>query len=77
MKKQELIVPHLNEYELTAKRLGTVQTLRFLDKDDIDAMYGAIFRILDKAKKDKLWAKGHITLTNKTTNEIIKEMKEK
>ena len=77
MKKQELTVPHLNEYELTAKRLGTVQTLRFLDKDDIDAMYGAIFRILDKAKKDKLWSKGHITLTNKTTNEIIKEMKEK
>ena len=77
MKKQELTVPHLNEYELTAKRFGTVQTLRFLDKDDIDAMYGAIFRILDKAKKDKLWAKGHITLTNKTTNEIIKEMKEK
>ena len=77
MKKQELTVPHLNEYELTAKRFGTVQTLRFLDKDDIEAMYGAIFRILDKAAKDKLWAKGHITLTNKTTNEIIKEMKEK
>ena len=69
----------MDKYEIRATRQGKVSAVIFEDVNDSEATYSAIFRILDKANKGQngLWAMGEVTLTNLTTGELLKTMKEK
>jgi hypothetical protein len=67
----------MNKYQLQAKLNGHIKTIWFEDIDDIEAMYTGIFRTLDNASKSRVWARGHIALTNLTTGELVKEMASK
>jgi hypothetical protein len=67
----------MNEYQLTAQRLGKVQKHSFTEVDDHEATFKAIFYILDQAKTKEMWAKGRIELQNTTTNEVLKVMEAK
>lgn len=67
----------MNRYKLQASLNGQIKTVIFDDLDDIEAMYTGLFRTLDKASKSRIWARGHIALTNLTTGELVKEMASK
>ena len=67
----------MNRYELRATLNKQTKTIRFDDIDDIEAIYTAIFRVLDKASNHNAWARGYISLTNLTTGELVKEMASK
>lgn len=67
----------MNNYQLTAQRLGKVKSYTFTEVDDHEAIFKAIFYILDQAKTKDMWAKGRIELKNITTNETLKVMEAK
>ena len=68
----------MNVYEVTARKGRYLRTLRFSDRSDIEAMYSAIGRVLNKAKRHQgTWATGKIVLRNVSTNTIIAQMGEK
>lgn len=52
----------LRSYSLTARLGQAVNVVRFLEHDDVDAMWTAMMKILDAAKESRLWAKGEIVL---------------
>ncbi len=59
-------------YTLTATLGNASNTVTFNEVDDTDAMYTAMFRILDAAVKSRLWAKGEIVLAG--PDGVIKTM---
>jgi hypothetical protein len=61
-------------YRLTAKLGDNIKTVTYEEPDDTEAMYGAIFRILDKASQSRVWALGAIELVNLTTNQTLNTM---
>jgi hypothetical protein len=67
----------MNRYELRATLNKVSKVTCFEDINDIEAMYTGIFTTLNKASKSLIWSKGHITLTNLTTGELVKEMASK
>lgn len=67
----------MNTYQITAQRLGKVQSHSFTDVDDNEATMTAIFYILGQAKTKQMWAKGRIELQNTTTNQTLKVMEAK
>ena len=67
----------MNRYQLQATLNNQIKTIWFEDIDDIEAIYTGIFKTLDKASKSRIWARGYIALTNRTTGELIKEMASK
>ena len=68
----------MNVYEVTARKGRYLRTLRFSDRNDIEAMFSAMFRVLNKAKRYQgTWATGQIVLRNVSTNTIIAQMGEK
>jgi hypothetical protein len=67
----------MNRYELRATLNKVSKILYFNDIDDIEAIYTGIFRTLDNASNSRIWARGHIALTNLTTGELVKEMASK
>ena len=67
----------MNRYQLQATLNNQIKTIWFEDIDDIEAIYTGIFKTLDKASNSRIWARGYIALTNRTTGELIKEMASK
>lgn len=67
----------MNIYRLRATLNEQTRSVRFSDTNDIQAIYTGLFKTLDKASKSRVWAWGHISLTNLTTGELVKEMESK
>ena len=67
----------MNRYQLQATLNNQIKTIWFEDIDDIEAIYTGMFKTLDKASNSRIWARGHIALTNLTTGELVKEMASK
>ena len=63
-------------YTLTATDAEGSTVLRIEAEDDVEAMFSAIAKTLDRAIKSERWAKGRITLTD-SNGVIIKEMSAK
>lgn len=61
-------------YRLRATYGKWSKTIVFEDVSDTEATFKALFIVLDKAKKDNLWALGHIELINANTNTLIQQM---
>ena len=62
----------LNTYTLTATLGSATNTVTFREVDDTEAIWPAMFRILDAAQKSRLWAKGEIVLSG--PDGIVKTM---
>lgn len=60
-------------YTLTATDAEGSTVLRIEAEDDVEAMFSAIAKTLDRAIKSERWAKGRITLTD-SNGVIVKEM---
>jgi hypothetical protein len=67
----------MNRYQLQATLKNKTKTLWFEDINDTEAIFTGIFKVLDKASKSVIWARGYIALTNRTTGELVKEMASK
>lgn len=67
----------MNRYKLQATLNGRISTIVFDDLNDVEATYTGLFRTLKKASKSRIWARGHIALTNLTTGELVREMASK
>lgn len=63
-------------YTLTATDAEGSTVLRIEAEDDVEAMFSAIAKTLDRAIKSERWAKGRITLTD-SNGVIVKEMSAK
>lgn len=63
-------------YTLTATDAEGSTVLRIEAENDVEAMFSAIAKTLDRAIKSERWATGRITLTD-SNGVIIKEMSPK
>lgn len=52
----------MSTYMLTATLGNAANTVTFTEENDTDAIWTAMFKILDAATKSRLWAKGEIVL---------------
>lgn len=52
----------LRSYTLTATLGQATNEIRFLEPDDTEATWTAMFKVLNAAQKSRLWAKGEIVL---------------
>jgi len=69
----------MRTYKLTAQHGEDVAIETFLEEDDTEATFTAIWKILDRAhagQDAKTWAKGRITLCDEDGN-VIRVMEEK
>lgn len=67
----------MTTYNLSALLKGTAREIIFNAPDDNQAIFDAVFMILDKASTSEIWAKGSIQLRNTNTGELLKEMEAK
>ena len=66
----------MNTYKLTAIRNGVTRSKTIYAIDDNQAIFEAVFEILDKATRSEIWANGRIELRDEAGN-LLKEMAEK
>jgi hypothetical protein len=67
----------MNNYRCSASLKGRESNFDFEDSCDTEAIYFALYKVLDKATQSELWHLGEITLRNLNTNQIIQTMKKK